>query len=72
MSWLQKLLTLNVFNSLLRKLLAVLSGWLLATIPDVGAETIAQFIQSLALIIQALIPILVSVIWSLINKAKSK
>lgn len=68
MDWLKKLLSMTIIKSLIRKGLAVLSGWLLATIPEVGAETIAQFIDSASQIITALLPIIVSIIWSLVEK----
>jgi hypothetical protein len=70
MDWLKKLLTTTLIKSYIRKLLAVLSGWLLATVPDVGAETVAQFVESLTQIITAALPVILSIIWSLIDKKK--
>jgi membrane protein DedA with SNARE-associated domain len=70
MEWLKKIIASGLATSILRKILTLLSGWLLATVPDVGAETIAQFVESAIAIITALIPYLIAQLWSIAAKAK--
>jgi hypothetical protein len=70
-AWVQKLLASGVLTSIIRKLLTLLSGYLLAlNVPGLSAETVAAFVASLTEIVIALIPYLIAQIWSLVVKAK--
>jgi hypothetical protein len=70
-TWIQKLLASGVAASVLRKLLTLLSGYLLAlNVPGLSAETVAAFVASLTEIIVALIPYIIAQLWSLAAKAK--
>jgi hypothetical protein len=69
--WLQKLFASGVATSVIRKLLTLLSGYLLAlNVPGLSAETVAAFVASLSELVIALVPYIIAQIWSLLARAK--
>ena len=69
MDWLRSLLTDKLVYSLVRKVMVLVSGWLLSL--NVPAEIVTSFIDSGTVVLVAIILFLVQQLWSLAKRAKS-